>query len=731
MIKAALIPVVKCVAWTLCLWVGSPVLSAWGFPPVPPDVTPQQIVAARSTFEEAVYFDSSKSAEARASDLVDRMTLDEKISYLSGTTFQSKSPAVIGETKALPRLGIPKVKMTDATLGSKLTQDAILFPGFINLAASFNMDLSYQFGQAVAEECRADGYRVLLGPGINMYRVPNCGRNFEYLGEDPYLTSRLVVPYIKAVQDAGVMATVKHFAANNSDQFRRNSNSVVDERTLREIYLPGFRAAVQEAGAAALMTSYNLINGDWAAENRWLVTDLLRNEWGFDGLVMTDWWSVYNTEKLLTAGTDIEMPFGQVFAAPKIKAQLEKGTIIESDLDERVKRILKPCIEFGLLDEPHADPSLRANWGRHVEIAKQIGRDSIVLLKNRGRLLPLKRDGIRKIALFGKNAVDTAACGGGAAGFDPGDDFITYEQSIQQAAGVAVEVVYHNEVSANAAKQADVAIVFLTMVEHEQMDRNFEFDEDSLYTLQRVTENNSNTIAVVSLGGGAEMASWVGDVAALIYAWYPGTYGAEALGQMLFGDINPSGKLPISIEKQPEDAHYFGNYLPEGTIHPRTFRGWDSKHERFDVVYREGILTGYRWYDTKHIEPLFPFGFGLSYTTFEYSKINVATAGLSAGQAARVQFTLQNSGAVAGTEVVQLYVHDVEASVMRPLKELKGFKRVTLAPGEQQRVELTLNKQDLAFWDDASSAWKAEKGAFEIRIGASSRDIRLRERFEF
>ncbi len=694
-----------------------------------PDVTPAEVEAARSKFAGSDYLNVEKTTEERIADLVSKMTLDEKISYMSGTTFGKK--LVIGETKAIPRLGIPKFKMTDATLGSKLTKDATLFPSYINLAATFNPDLAYKYGKSVAEECRADGFRILLGPGVNMYRVPHCGRNFEYLGEDPFLASKLVVPYIRGVQDNGVIATVKHLAINNSEYFRKNSNSVIDERTMREIYFPPFKAAIQEANSAALMTSYNLINGEWAPENKWLVTDLLRNEWGFKGMVMTDWWSVYNTSKLLKSGLDIEMPSGQVLSPKRIEAALSENVITEAEIDERIKCILRPCIEFGLLDNPHADPSLRETWGEHQEVAKQIGRESLVLLKNQNNILPLNRDKIKTIALLGKNAKDTVAVGGGAAGFPPGKNFITYEQAIKKAAGENVKVTFNAQPNYKPTESADIAIVFMTMVEHEQMDRNFKFDEDSLYLLNRVATLNPNTIAVVSLGGGAEMASWVDKVPALIYAWYPGTYGAEALGQMLFGDINPSGKLPISIEKREEDTHYYGNFLPENTILPRTFPSWDSQTDVFDINYREGIFTGYRWYDSKNIEPLFPFGFGLSYTTFDYYDIAISTDGLENDEVAKISFTIQNSGKVAGAEIAQLYIHDKESSEHRPLKELKGFKRVELEPGEKEVITLTITKKDLSFWNPKSGNWVAEKGDFEILVGASSRDIKLKQNFTF
>jgi beta-glucosidase len=293
----------------------------------------------------------------RVKDLINQMTLDEKINYLGGTGFVEGEK--IGETQPLSRLGIPVVKMTDATSGSKMTEDHILFPAFICLAATFNPELSESYGLAVAEQSKADGYRVLLGPGVNMYRVPHCGRNFEYLGEDPYLACKMLVPYIKSVQDAGVIATVKHFVANNSEHYRKNSNSVVSERALREIYYPAFKAAIQQAGVKAVMTSYNLLNGEWVGHSYHLITNVLRNEWGFDGMVMTDWWSIYDTEKAIKSGLDLEMPSACIMNPKRIKALLDKGTITEELIDQRLMNILKPFCEMGLLDEDHPDPSLR------------------------------------------------------------------------------------------------------------------------------------------------------------------------------------------------------------------------------------------------------------------------------------------------------------------------------------------------------------------------------------
>jgi beta-glucosidase len=694
-----------------------------------PDLTPAEVTTARENFKGAAYLDPSRSADERARDLVERMTLDEKLAYLGGTGFVTDK--VIGETQPLARLGVPKFKMTDATLGSKLTKDAILFPSFIGLAASFNPELSYAYGKAVAEQCKADGYRILLGPGVNLYRVPNCGRNFEYLGEDPFLTSELTVPYIKGCQEAGVLATVKHLSANNSDYLRKSSNSVIDERTLHEIYFPPFVASIEEADVKAVMTSYNLLNGEWAAESRWLVSDMLRNSWGFDGMVMTDWWSVYNTEKLITSGVDIEMPAAKVLAADKVRELLKGGVITEAYLDERIQCSLRPCIEMGLLDVEHRQPEMRQKWPEHQQVAETIGRESLVLLKNENNLLPLDRTKVKNIVLYGVNAIETVATGGGAAGFDPGKHFVTYEQAIKKAAGENVTVSYLPKLNRKKLQEADAVVVFLTMVEHEAMDRNFVLDEDSRYALARITEANRNVIAVVSLGGGVEMASWESGVKGLIYAWYPGTYGATALGEMLFGDVNPSGKLPITIEKRVEDTHYHGNYLAEGTVLPRTFPGFDWKAPIHDVNYAEGIFTGYRWYDSKSIEPLFPFGFGLSFTRFEIAEPKLSSSTLKSGETLMVQVEVSNCGDHEGAEVVQLYVSDLEAGVPRPEKELKGFRKVSLKPGESRSVTLKVTERDLAFWDPKTKIWTTEPGRFEVRVGNSSRHISGTAAFDF
>ncbi|MHC5090614.1 MAG: glycoside hydrolase family 3 N-terminal domain-containing protein [Planctomycetota bacterium] len=663
--------------------------------------------------------------EERIDAIINQMTLDEKIAYLGGTGFVNGEK--IGETLGIERIGLPAFKMTDATMGSKLTKSATLFPPYICQAAAFDPELAYDFGQAVAEECIADGFRILLGPGVNIYRLPNCGRNFEYSGEDPYLAARTVVEYIKGVQDTGVIATVKHFAANNTDYYRRNSNSVVDERTLREIYFPAFKAAVQEADSKAVMASYNLINGIWAAENKWLITDILRNEWGFNRLVMTDWWGVTNTDLLMASGTDIEMPEPDILKAEKVKPLLESGQVTEAYIEQRIANVLRPCFEMGLFDKPHQDTSMRKKWAAHAKVARKIAREGLVLLKNDG-ILPLDRKTVKRIALVGSNAEKTAATGQGAAGFAPGNDFVTYAQAIRQSAGDSIKVY---TATPQEAKDADVALVFATLLEKENMDHPFPFPADVVKMINDTAAVNPNTVVIVSLGTGVDMSTWIDTVKGLVYPWYPGTHGSVALGEMLFGDLNPSGKLPITIEKRPEDTHYFGNYLPEGAELGYEFPGWDVKRPQYDVHYREGVLVGYRWFDTKKIEPMFPFGFGLSYTTFKFDDIKLSSHTLSGDEKLTMTFNLTNTGKVDGSQVAQLYVQDVESSVLRPAKELKGFKKVFLKAGQTKSVELTIDKTALSFWDEKSKQWHAEPGAFKALVGSSSRDIELEAQFAY
>lgn len=665
----------------------------------------------------------------RVKNLIHQMTLEEKINYLGGTGFIEGEK--IGETQPLQHLGIPSVKMTDATSGSKLTKDHILFPAFICLASTFNPELSASYGQAVAEQAKADGFRVLLGPGVNMYRVPHCGRNFEYLGEDPYLACKMLVPYIKSVQNSGVIATVKHFVANNSEHYRKNSNSCVKERTLHEIYFPAFKAAIQDAGVKAVMTSYNMLNGEWAGQNKHLITDILRNEWGFDGMVMTDWWSIYDTEKAITSGLDLEMPSASILGYKRIKALLDNEIISESWIDQRLINILKPLCETGLLDQEHQDTSLRNNWSNHAHIAVETARQGIVLLKNQDNILPIKSESTKRVALIGENAVITTASGGGAGGFDPGDKLVTYLDAIKKiASNNAIEVSYY-EIPDLEIKNVDIAFVFLTMVEHEFMDRPFTLSDEQYELIRHTTSLNSKTVVVLSVGSGLEIASWINEVKGLLFAWYPGTYGAQALAEIIFGKINPAGKLPFTIEHTENETHYYGNYLPENTDLQREFQGWNRGAPNFDIHYREGIFTGYRWYDIKKIKPLFPFGFGLSYTTFKLDRLVLSSEVITGDETLTICLDVTNTGNIDGAETVQLYIQDIESSENRPQKELKGFKRISLKASETKQIEMTIDKKDLSFWSEVTRNWHIENGSFNVLIGTSAADIVLRASFVY
>lgn len=672
----------------------------------------------RERFKHAPFMDQALSADDRVNDLVARMTLDEKIDFLGGTGFVPNKK--IGETQPLTRFGLPAFKMTDATLGSKLTKGATLFPAYIGLAASFDSELAADYGRAVAEQCKADGFRILLGPGVNLYRVPNCGRNFEYLGEDPYLTSELAVSYIKAVQEAGVLATVKHFIANNTEYFRTKSNSIIDERALQEIYYPPYKAAVQEAGVKAVMTGYNLFNGEWTGQNKYLITDVLRGDWGFNGMVMTDWWAVNDGKKTILSGNDIEMPNANNVSYDRIKKFLDEGVISESYLDERVANVLRPICEMGLFDLEQKDTQMRAKWDEHKATARTVARDSLVLLKNSDSILPFSKS-VRKVALVGRNAAETRASGGGAAGFNPGPDFRSYKQAVEKVAERYGTKVSYYSMPDVTVKDADVAVVFVSLVEHESGDRPFALDPEQRKMIEQTANLNSNTIVVVSVGGGIEMKSWIGKVKGLIYAWHPGTYGSTAVAEVLFGEVNPAGKLPISIEKKVADTHYADNYLPEGGTLSYEWPGWGQDHPVYDVNYKEGVFTGYRWYDQKNIEPLFPFGYGMSYTTFKYSDLKISKS----GSKQQITFTVKNTGDRDGAEAAQLYVKDVVCSVPRPPKELKGFKKVFLKKGESKTVTMELDRSAFSFWHPETKQWTMEPGEFELLIGASSRDIRL------
>jgi beta-glucosidase len=709
--------------------------------------------------------------EQRVEDLLKRMTLEEKVAMASGGGWM--------ESKANDRLGIPAIKMADGPVGvrawfgpSSLTMRAdsplptitsTAFPAGIAMGATWDPELVGQVARAIADEAKALGRDMMLGPGVNIVRTPFAGRNFEMYGEDPYLSSRLVVAYIKAMQAEGVMATVKHFAANSQEYERDTISSSMDERTLHEIYLPAFRAAVQEAGVWAVMSAYNKVNGLWCAENPYLLSDVLKKQWGFKGFVVSDWNGTHSTAATANAGLDLEMPSaesrrrveearvrgnagpdpnphsgGGGFAElSKLLPLVKSGQVSTAAIDDKVRRLLRAIFANGLFDSPKPGggavdtPAQRA-------LARKAAAEGTVLLKNDGAVLPLSAARVHSIAVIGPNA-NVARTGGGGSSSVKSSYSVSPLEGIRERAGSGIQVTYALgcpmpgedkesdtpeararliREAAELAAKSDVALVFAgdsAGIETEGRDRqslDLPAGQDEL--LQAVAKANRNTVVVLNVGAPVLMGRWIGQVPALVNAWFPGQEAGHAIADVLFGDVNPSGKLPVTFPVRAEDSPSYGNYPGTNGV----------------VKYAEGIYVGYRHFDKKKIDPLFPFGYGLSYTRFEYSGLQVMPKTVAPGKPVAVTLKVRNSGDRAGAEVVQLYVRDVESSVDRPIKELKAFRKVMLKPGETQTVSFSLDKSALAYYDTGKKDWVAEPGTFELLVGASSRDIRLQGRFD-
>jgi beta-glucosidase len=545
---------------------------------------------------------------------------------------------------------------------------------------------------------------------MNIYRHSQAGRNFEYLGEDPHLAAAMIGEYVTGLQSTGVMATLKHFAANNSDFFRRKSNSVLDDRTLREIYLPAFQAGI-DAGARAVMTGYNLVNGEWASQNRWLITEVLRNEMGFDGLVMTDWWAVSNAEKLILSGQDLEMPAPQILE--DALSLINAGSVSEADIDRMLISQIAAALSLDLYREDFKMPELASRFPEHAGIALETARQGTVLLKN-DDLLPLAPE--TKILLTGK-FIRQRAFGGGAAEVE-GYDWLTMEEALAKS---FPSLRCAEDPTPDDIAWADALIVSTGTLDHEGWDRPFALPSDEEQFVRRMVASDKPAAVIVNAGGGIRMTGWNDQAAAVVYGWYGGQAGNGALAEILSGAVNPSGKLPITIEREFTDSPGAG-YLPDGE---QLYSGWNGEgekaHEVFDVIYDEGMFVGYRWYDAKNIEPLYPFGHGLSYTSFDYSDLEIVGSpeGLS------IAFAVSNAGDRAGAEVAQVYVGAPGARQPRPIRELKGSTRVVLAPGETKRIALSIGGRALSYWNPDSGSWEREAGVHRIAVGASSRDIRL------
>jgi beta-glucosidase len=721
---------------------------------------------------------SHEEIDKKAKELVSKMTLDEKLDIIHGNGFNFA---------AVKRLGVGEVNVSDASMGMRITPwphykgkgPSTSFPSAIQLASTWSPRAGYNFAKAVAEEFRARNIHILLGPGINIYRNPLCGRNYEYMGEDPYLVSQMVVPYVKAVRKVGCVPTVKHFVANQSEPHRKASNSVISERALREIYFPGFKAAVKNGDALGIMNAYNLINGEYCGESSWLLKDVLRKEWGFRGFVISDWTSIWHHKLSANSGVDIEMPGGkQTFAlSPEaVKKLLKDGDTTMEEIDSKIFHLVKTAIEMGHYDKNWAKPELN-DLDAHAKVALNTAREGIVLLKN-DNILPIKKSNVKKIAVIGTTALLTPTSGGGSGQVVPNNPVTLWEafktmygdkavylprvddKKIADADAVIVCVGYNTKLAKKylAGQQdkfksiAEEQAAFnngdkkkaskLDDSEHEGNDRkNLLLPKDDNALINACTKLNKNIIVVFNSGGGIEMP-WINNVKGIVWMAYAGQNGATAMAEIIEGKVNPSGKLPITFEKKltdlagygtigltwsPKTKRYSHENLPHWGNPDRSLKGEAGKTapiKYWNIDYKEGIFLGYRYFDKNNIDPQFCFGHGLSYTTFDFSNINIKKV---ANQKFKVSFTIKNTGKKAGAEVAQLYVSDLECSVPRPVKELKGFKKVFLKPGESKTVTLTLTKSSFSFWSPKTKKWTLEPGQFEILVGSSSRDIKLKK----
>lgn len=681
---------------------------------------------------------SEEVAIKRAQTIIEKMTIEEKLDLIKG--YEGFF------IKGFEKYGMPDIYLSDASQGVNIRESfngsnlsdyalpkSVAFPNTLELAATWNPNLAHQYAHSIGEECRAAGIGVLLGPGMNIYRNSQCGRNFEYMGEDPYLAGKMIEQYVVGVQNNGVMATLKHFVANNTDYNRRASNTVVSERALQEIYMPAFKSGV-DAGVMAVMTSYNQVNGEWAGQSDYVINHLLRGELGFNNLVMTDWWSVNDAKKLVESGQDLEMPGGESMG--KLKEMIEEGEVDVKDIDRMATSIIKSIAQMGFLDKPIKDTTYLNKFDEHVEVALNTAREGIVLLRNDNNFLPITEGSEKNILITGM-FVERNIYGGGSGEVD-GYDIVTIMDALSQ---VYPNLSYREYASEEELKKADIVIVNVVTWDYEGSDRHFALSEEQEALVQLASKTNPNTMVIVNSGGGIRMTDW-NDVKAIVYNWYPGQIGNVALAEVLTGKTNPSGKLPMTIEREFSDSPAYG-YLPEGAEfmcdHPHYFdmdaprskiNRWtldvgigEAPNKLYDVEYTEDVLVGYRWYDTKSIEPLFPFGFGLSYTEFSISNGKLSSQDIKQDECLKVSVEVSNMGDQSGATVVQLYVGEKKPRLTRPLKELKAFKKIALNPGESQVVDLYLEKEAFSFWNPETKAWTVYPGEFDILVGQSSRDI--------
>ena len=698
--------------------------------------------------------------EEKIEEIISKLTLEEKSDMCHGNG--------LFRTGGVERLNIPPVKMSDGPMGVRNefpddswmpignSDDYVTYlPCNTALAATWNTNLAHDAGVVLGNEARGRGKDIILGPGINIIRSPLCGRNFEYMSEDPHLISKLVVPLIKGVQENNdVAACVKHFAANNQETERLNVEVEIDERSLREIYLPGFEAAIKEGNSYSIMTAYNKLFGHYCAHSEYLIKEILEGEWGFDGVTVCDWGGVHDTVEAANGGLDIEMNVtynfeDYFFAKPLIQA-VKEGKVTEEVVNEKIRRILRMMYKINAFSDDRKRGIY--NSPKHREKTLDIARESIVLLKNEKNVLPLKDNKIKTLAVIGENANIIHSNGGGSAEIKALYE-VTPLLGIKSRLGGQTEVKYAkgydvdkskkealiNE-AIELAKTSDAVIIIgglkhtaddlqlennaLTVSKDQEIkhyvdsegydktDLDLPYDQDEL--IKRVLEVNKNAVVVMLSGAPIKMTEWIDDAATVVQTWYNGMEGGNALAEILFGDINPSGKLPVTFPRALEDspAHKIGEF-PGGKT----------------VKYTEGIYVGYRYFSSYDVKPLFCFGHGLSYTEFRYEALDISINEVAEEVDISIKFKVTNVGDKDGAEVPQIYVRDLDASVERPKLELKGFDKVSLKAGETKEVEIKLNKKSLAFYSVEDKKWTVEAGYFEILVGSSSEDIRLKKQF--
>jgi len=665
--------------------------------------------------------------------LMSQMTLEEKVGMLHGDG--------IFETKGVKRLGIPDLKMADGPRGVRKefirgtwntrewSDDSVTyFPANTALAATWNPEKAYAFGKALGAETRSRGKDMILAPGVNLMRTPLCGRNFEYMSEDPVLSGAIGAEVVKGIQENDVAACVKHFAANNQETNRMTVDAKVDVRTLEEIYLPAFRETLITGGAYSVMGAYNSLNGDFCCESPYLLTKVLRDQWGYDGVVVSDWGGVHSTKKAALAGMDIEMnvthDFDNYFFADALVTAVKNGEVSSSVIDAKVLRILEMMNKLHMLDGERQTGA--RNTAEHQKLTLEIAEESIVLLENKEHFLPLDASKISSILVVGENAIRTHASGGGSAEIKA-----LYEHTpfagISMVLGGNVKLSYvagytsakdnttdrQRDLREEALRAANVhdLVIFVGGLNHDldlegqdRTDIHLPYGQNAL--LETIKSVNPNIVSVHVSGSAVDLTSVSLHSKAVLQTWYNGMEGGRALAHVLFGKLSPSGKMPFTIAKNLSDysAHSIGQFPGDKT-----------------VDYTEGLFIGYRHFDRHEIEPLYAFGHGLSYTTFAYSALHLEVS----PEQADVHFTLKNDGAIAGKETVQVYIQHLDGSLIRPIKELRAFKKVALNSGEEISVHITLDKQAFMHFDLDSDVWQFTPGQFKIMVGASSRDIRL------